>query len=297
MVMHHYLKIGKISGSRFGLLLLALCCIFNVPCVAQDMNLNKDLKPGVHHNGSQKIAVNKEVQDFLAPLKSLSIQEIDSPSTGVYRKNLAVVNALLIHPLYLSSNWNIITRTYVPVAFQPPLVHGQERIQGTSNLLSSVYFSPKHRSKVRWGVGPVIVVPTASNSRLGVREWGAGPSLALVKIGKRVVSVLLLTQLWTNKDEFNQRTNQFIIQPIINYNFSSGLYLTSSPIITADWQHRDHQWIIPVGGGVGKVLRINKEIHVNLSTQAFYHVEKPEQLSPWTFRVQAQFFMDTPKVL
>lgn len=276
------------SPSGFTLLTsFIICFLFSLSCFAKEQTAA---------NTSEQIAINKVVQNSLALFKSFAIQDIDLPSTGVFRKNSNIANGLLIYPFNLSPQWNIITRTILPVVFQPPLVPRQERIQGTSNFVSTAYFTPKHPGTFRWGIGPTLVFPTASNHRLGVREWGGGASIVLVKIGARTVSAVFITQIWSNKNEINERINQFILQPIVNYNFPSGWYLTSAPIITSDWQRRRQQWVIPVGGGVGKIFNLNK-IPVNLSAQTFYHVEKPLLVSPWSFRLQAQFFFDTPKWL
>ena len=43
--------------------------------------------------------------------------------------------------------------------------------------------------------------------------------------------------------------NAMTLQPFINYNLPKGWYLTSSPLITADWE-ADHE-DIPVSGMIG----------------------------------------------
>ena len=57
-----------------------------------------------------------------------------------------------------------------------------------------------------------------------------------------------------------REVSAMLIQPFINYNFSGGMYLTSAPIITADWEtpSSQHRWTVPVGGGVGKLWRVGK---------------------------------------
>ena len=57
----------------------------------------------------------------------------------------------------------------------------------------------------------------------------------------------------------NQRVNAMLIQPFINYNLPEVWYLTSAPIITANWQAFDSQssnrWVIPIGCGFGKIVK------------------------------------------
>ncbi len=81
----------------------------------------------------------------------------------------------------------------------------------------------------------------------------------------------------------------------MNYNLEEGWYLTSSPIITADWSRdSSDQWMIPVGGGLGKVFSIGKQ-RVNASLQGFYHADKPSEGPDWSMRVQFQLLFPKKK--
>ena len=53
----------------------------------------------------------------------------------------------------------------------------------------------------------------------------------------------------------------FMLQYFINYNLPNGSYLTSTPIITADWEaDSDGRWTLPVGGGIARVFNIGKPV-------------------------------------
>ena len=83
-----------------------------------------------------------------------------------------------------------------------------------------------------------------------------------------------------DKDEAD--LNQFLIQPFVNYNLDGGWYIVSAPIITANWEaESSDRWTVPVGGGVGKVFRIGKQ-PVNLNTQVYYNIDKPEWVGDWS---------------
>jgi hypothetical protein len=80
-----------------------------------------------------------------------------------------------------------------------------------------------------------------------------------------------------------------LIQPFINYNFSHGWYLTTAPIFTADWKaDSDDRWTVPLGGGVGKIVRIGK-LPLNLQLSAYYNVVTPDNGADWQLRFQFQF--------
>ena len=125
--------------------------------------------------------LNKAIQNLLAPLKSFFVQDTDFPSTGFSHKSSDVVNIQLVYPFNVGPKWNLITKTNFPIAFRPPITPVQKRARGTSNIISTSYISPKHTRSFRWGIGPAILFPTASNPRLGVREWGGGRPLFCVR--------------------------------------------------------------------------------------------------------------------
>jgi hypothetical protein len=89
--------------------------------------------------------------------------------------------------------------------------------------------------------------------------------------------------------------NQMLLQPFANYNLRHGWYLTSSPIITANWEVSPNQrWVVPVGGGVGKIVHFGK-LPVNMYTQFFRNVERPGGTTHWSARFQAQLLFPKHK--
>jgi len=99
-----------------------------------------------------------------------------------------------------------------------------------------------------------------------------------------------LTELAWRRHQSIQYT-QTLIQPFVNYNLPHGWYLSSSPIMTANWEApSSDQWTVPVGGGVGKLWRVGKVgLPVNTQLQAFYNAEKPKFGPDWQLRFQVQF--------
>ncbi|MBE9549580.1 MAG: hypothetical protein IMF09_09265 [Proteobacteria bacterium] len=81
--------------------------------------------------------------------------------------------------------------------------------------------------------------------------------------------------------------NLLNFQYFINYNFPSGWYLTTAPIITANWEaDSGNKWTIPFGGGAGKIVRFGK-IPTNLNAQIYYNVKKPDFAADWQLRLTA----------
>jgi hypothetical protein len=82
--------------------------------------------------------------------------------------------------------------------------------------------------------------------------------------------------------------NTTTIQPFSNYNLPDGWYLSTSPVISSNWSaDSDNQWTVPLGGGIGKILKIGK-MPVNAQVKAYYNVEKPDNGADWQLQFQIQ---------
>lgn len=201
-----------------------------------------------------------------------------------------MLNIQPVWPFSLNEEWNLITRTIVPVISQPEFIPGDGRTDGLGDINFTAFFSPAKPGKWIWGVGPVLLLPTATDDVLGTEKWGAGPSAVVLTVQGHWVYGALINQIWSFAgDDDRDDVDQMLIQPFVNYNLTDGWYLSSSPIITANWEaDSGNKWTVPVGGGFGKIFRIGKQ-PMNASVQAFYNVEKPDNGPDWTLRLQLQF--------
>jgi hypothetical protein len=234
---------------------------------------------------SEQAKLAKQAQNPIASLISLPIQNNTNFGIGPDGDETQnITNIQPVWPFRLGNKVNLITRTIVPLISQPT-VQGQKF--GLGDISFTAFFSPSKASKLTWGVGPVLVIPSATNYMPGSGTWSGGVSVVgLVMPGKWVVD-MLLSNVWDLTG--NQKVNFFTWQYFINYNIAKGWYLTSAPIMTANWLAAPgDQWTVPVGGGVGKIFKIGKQ-NMNAQAQAFYNVVKPEFGPDWQLRLQLQF--------
>ena len=67
------------------------------------------------------------------------------------------------------------------------------------------------------------------------------------------------------------------LQPFLNYNLPQGWYLTTSPLITANWDADDNnRWTLPIGGGIGRIFKIGRQ-PINANLTAYYNVLTPDE--------------------
>ena len=161
-----------------------------------------------------------------------------------------MLNIQPVLPFSLNAEWNLITRTIVPVISNPS--PGQDRENGIGDIQFSAFLSPKQVvDGWVWGVGAIAQLDTASDDRLGQGAWGLGPTAVALHLGKTWVYGALINNVWSvSEDEGRRSVNQMLLQPFVNYNFADapGRYLTFAPVITADWEaDSGQQWVVPLG--------------------------------------------------
>lgn len=235
--------------------------------------------------------LRRAAQNPMAELISVPIQNNTNFNFGPLEKTQNVTNIQPVIPFKLNDDWLLISRTIVPLINQPEFFKGQDSKFGLGDINQSLFLGPSRPDKFIWGVGPIFLFPTASDERLGTEKWGAGPAAVVLTMRAPWVFGILGQNIWSFAgDGDRDDVNQMLVQYFVNYNLPNGWYLTSSPIITANWEaDSDNTWTVPFGGGFGRLFRIGK-LPVNTQVQAYYNVEKPDDLGPdWTLRFQVQF--------
>ena len=234
----------------------------------------------------------KLAQNPVANLISVPFQNNTNFNVGPENGTQNILNIQPVIPVHLSGEWNLITRTIIPVLSQPAFTPTQDRENGIGDVQFSAFLSPADAQGTIWGVGPIVQLPTNSVDRLGNDRWGAGPSAVILRLekGNPWVYGFLANNVWSvGSSSSDPSYNNFLLQPFLNYNFGGGLYLTSSPIITADWKADNSQrWTVPVGGGVGQIVHFGR-LPVNMQLSAYSNVIKPDNGADWQLRFQVEF--------
>jgi hypothetical protein len=232
----------------------------------------------------------KKAQNPIADMISLPLQNNLNFNYGPEREPQNILNIQPVIPFNLSSDWNLITRTIIPLISQPAFTSEQSTQFGLGDTLFSAFLSPAESGKLTWGVGAVVQLPTHTDSRLGSNKWGLGPTAVALRIDGPWVYGALVNNIWSLGSSSEPGAyNNFLLQPFCNYNFGkTGTYLTTAPIVTANW--KTGKWVVPLGGGVGQIFKIFGKQPVNTQLSAYYNVARPDNIGPeWQMRLQVQF--------
>jgi hypothetical protein len=234
----------------------------------------------------------KLAQNPVGNLISVPFQNNTNFNVGPRDGTQDILNIQPVIPITLNPDWNLITRTIIPLIWQPGFSPGQDTRFGLGDAQLSAFVSPSKPGPggLIWGAGPIIQMPTDTND-LGNKNWGLGPTVVVLRIqhGDPWVYGALANNVWSlSDDKRGGAFNNGLIQPFVNYNFEGGLYLTSAPIVTVDWKADSGQrWTVPLGGGVGKIFHLGK-LPVNSQVSAYYNVEHPDYGANWQLRLQVQ---------
>jgi hypothetical protein len=249
-------------------------------------------------------------QNPVGNLISVPFQNNTNFPIGEFGRVQDVLNIQPVVPITINSDWLLITRWIVPVVYQPDLGSGcdasgviasaicdfRERndardggANGLGDLNPTFFLSPAHPGKLIWGLGPTLLLPTATAPTLGQGKWGAGPSVVLLVQPKHWTLGVLSNNIWSYAgNEGRTRVNQFLTQYFVTYNMPHGWFVTSSPIITSNWRApAGNQWLVPFGGGFGKMTRFFDQAMV-WQMHVYYNAVHPDDLPypKWQVRLQ-----------
>lgn len=242
---------------------------------------------GKPHNGVDAAAAQNPISNMI----SIPFQNNTNFSAGPHRHTQNVLLIQPVIPFHLNADWNLVTRWITPVINQPRVSPTQGAEFGLGALQPQFYLVPSHTGSVLIGLGPQFQLPTATDHMLGVNKWGAGPALAALTIQGPWVVGVLANNMWAGSE--GPRVNKLTLNPFVNYNMAGGWYLSSAPVMTADWlSHGSDRWTVPVGGGIGRVFKYNDQ-PINARVQVFNNVVRPAGAARWILQMQVQLLFPT----
>jgi hypothetical protein len=107
------------------------------------------------------------------------------------------MNIQPVVPISISPNWNMISRTILPLVDQSDFTPG-ESASGVGNILQSFFFSPKAPTSggLVWGVGPVFQLPTSTRDAIADDQFAAGITGVALKQSGPWTFGALANHLW-----------------------------------------------------------------------------------------------------
>ena len=240
-------------------------------------------------NEAEEVA--KKLANPVASLISVPLQYNYDKDYGPDNKgSVHRLNIQPVIPISLNDTWNIITRTIVPLIDQRDIPAEGRHDSGLGDIVASQFLSPRAPTAAGWiwGVGPVFLLPTATDGRLGGGKWGAGPTAVVLNQQGPWTVGLLANHIWSvaGKDD-RADVNATFLQPFLSYTTKTMTTFAVVSESTYDWANK--AWSVPVIPIVGQLFKIGPQI-LQLAVAGKYWAESPDNgPSGWGARVQLTF--------
>ena len=238
----------------------------------------------------------KDLTNPIADLITIPVQMTLDRNIGPDEKGYKLqTNIQPVYPFELSEDWNLITRTIMPVIYQDKITPASGSQFGLGDVTLSLFASPKKPSGgILWGVGPVLYLPTATDRLLGAEKWGAGPTaIALTMRGPWTMGALA-NHVWSfaGKDGRGDINNTFV-QPFVAYTSESAWTVSVQSETTYNWE--SEAWSVPVNAALAKLVMLGGKLPVSVQGGVGYWLESPDNAADgWRFRLQANFVLPKP---
>ncbi len=237
--------------------------------------------------GENATALAKQTQNPVGDIVTVPLQ-FNFNGGGFYQdQTLFNLNFQPVIPIHVSKSLTFISRTIVPIYSVPV---GAVSYSGIGDIQEQTFLTPARPGKIIWGVGPAFSLPTATAYPVKTGTWAGGGSAVVLAMPGPWVLGSLFQQVSPMSDSGGEpKTNQFLWQYFVNYNFGKGWALASAPSITANWDARSgQQWTIPFGGGISRTLVFNRQ-PMTLAFQYYYNAKRPDNAALTTVRFQVTF--------
>ena len=223
------------------------------------IRINEDLTVG-QTQGSQPSAdaqdLAKKLSNPVASLISVPFQENLDFGMGAGSGWRSTLNIQPVIPISLNSKWNLISRTIVPIIHQHNVVPNSSQT-GLGDITQSFFFSPAESKRAIWGVGPALLIPTATNDALGTEKFGIGPTALVLKQQGGWTYGALVNHIWSvaGSDTRSEVNNTFI-QPFFAYNTKDAWTFGLNTESSYDWV--GNHWNVPIHFTVTKLIKVGK---------------------------------------
>jgi hypothetical protein len=232
----------------------------------------------------------KQLANPIASLISVPFQSNFEAGAGVDGDGFAyTMNIQPVIPISIGEDWNVISRTILPVAFRDYLPPPDGDTFGLGDITQSLFLSPKSPgpSGIILGAGPAFLIPTATDDFLGGGKFGIGPTAVVLKqTGPWTVGVLA-NHIWSVAGEgARPDVNQTFLQPFLAYALGHGMTLNLNTESTYDWVAE--QWTVPINLAVTKVFKLGEQ-PMSIQLGGKYYAEAPEGSPEWGIRTTLTF--------
>jgi hypothetical protein len=200
----------------------------------------------------------------------------------------ATTNVQPVIPTSVSVEWNLISRTILPIIGQDEVTGPGQSQSGLGDTVQSIFLSPKTTaSGIIWGAGPVFLLPTATDRALGSGKWGIGPTAVVLKQSGKLTVGGLANHIWSFAGPSSRADlSATFVQPFVSYATQSATTFGISAEFSHEW--RSGTTIMPVNATVAQLTRFGRQ-PVQLGAGFRWFVISPSGGPDWGLRLNLVF--------
>ena len=237
----------------------------------------------------------KKLSNPIASLISVPFQfNYDSDIGPNDKGDRYLLNIQPVIPISMNDDWNIISRTILPVVKQDDIYPGAGSQSGLGDVVQSLFFSPKQQAESGWiwGAGPVFLLPTATDDLLGADKWGIGPTAVVLKQNGPWTYGALANHIWSVAgDSDRQDIRTTFLQPFLSYTTKTATTFAVNTESTYDWKSK--QSAVPLNAVATQVLKFGNQL-VSVGCGVRYWADSTDG-GPEGFGVRLLFTLLFPK--
>ncbi|MES2476972.1 MAG: transporter [Verrucomicrobiota bacterium] len=236
-------------------------------------------------NEQAKLAM--QLNNPVAALISVPLQsnwDFGIGSKDAYQYTLKIQPVI---PITLNDDWNLISRTILPVIDMESPYPGIDSASGLGDTNQSFFFSPQKPTSggMIWGAGPIFLIPTATDDLLGNNQWGAGPTALALKQHDGWTYGVLANQLWSFGAS-DEQVNATYVQPFVSYTTKLHTSFALNTESSYDWEAE--QWSVPLNLMVSQLVKIG-EVPVQFQLGGRWYADGSDGGPTWGFRFAVTF--------